>query len=271
VIRAPITPALAAAAVLATILAACSSTPMTTKPPAAEMAPTGKLRAAINVGNPVLAGTDPATGEPRGVSVDLARELARRLGTPLEMKVVTTAALSVDAVKSGSVDIAFIAIDPLRAADMDFTAAYVLIEGGYMVPEASPIHSNAEVDRAGIRVGVGGGSAYDLFLSRELKQAQIVRTPTSQGVVDNLMAGRVDVAAGVKQQLESDQARLPGLRLLDGRFMVIQQAMATQKRRPAGSAYLTAFVEEMKRSGFVASSLQRHGIEGASVAPPSKG
>jgi polar amino acid transport system substrate-binding protein len=253
-------------------LAACSTNPMTTQPSSdavRELAPTGTLRAVINVGNPVLAGTDPSSGEPRGVSVDLARELARRLGTPLSTKVVTTAAMSVDTVKSGDVDIAFIAIDPKRAEDMDFTAAYVLIEGAYMVPARSPIMSNGEVDRAGVRVGVGGGSAYDLFLTRELKRAQIVRTPTSQGVVDNLVAGHVDVAAGVKQQLESDRQRVAGLRLLDGRFMVIQQAMATPKGRPDGARYLAAFVEEMKASGFVASALQRHGIDGATVAPPS--
>jgi polar amino acid transport system substrate-binding protein len=183
------------------------------------------------------------------------------------MKVVTTAAMSVDAVKSGDIDIAFIAIDPVRAADMDFTGAYVLIEGGYMVPQGSPIRSNAEVDRKDLRVGVGAGSAYDLFLTRELKQAQIVRGPTSQAVLDMILAQRVDVAAGVKQQLEADARSAPGLRLLDGRFMVIQQAMATPKGRPAGARYLAEFVEDVKASGFVASALQRHGIDGAAVAP----
>ncbi|HEX7272942.1 MAG TPA: ABC transporter substrate-binding protein [Casimicrobiaceae bacterium] len=242
---------------------------MTPNPPAVavtELAPTGTLRAVINIGNPVLAAGD-ATGEPHGVSVDLARELARRLGKPLQMKVVTTAAMSVDAVKSGGIDIAFIAIDPVRAADMDFTAAYVLIEGGYMVPQNSPIRSNAEVDRKDLRVGVGAGSAYDLFLTRELKQAQIVRGPTSQAVLDMILAQRIDVAAGVKQQLEADARSAPGLRLLDGRFMVIQQAMATPKGRPAGARYLAEFVEDVKASGFVASALQRHGIDGAAVAP----
>src|SRR5215831_5088203 len=149
-----------------------------------QLGPTGTLRAVINVGNPVLAGTDPASGRPRGVSVDLARELARRLGIPLETTTVTTAALSVEALKTGRVDVGFIAIDPVRAADMDFTAAYVLIEGAYMVPQASSITANAQVDRSGVRVGVGKGSAYDLFLTRELKQAAIVRAPTSQAVVD---------------------------------------------------------------------------------------
>jgi len=236
----------------------------------AELAPTGKLRAVINVGNPVLANNDPASGQPRGVSVDLARELARRLGVPLETTTVTTAALSVEALKTGRVDIGFIAIDPVRAVDMDFTAAYVLIEGAYMVPSASSITANAQVDRSGVRVGVGKGSAYDLFLTRELKQAEIVRAPTSQAVVDLIVAKRIDVVAGVKQQLEADAQRVPGLRMLDGRFMVIEQAMATPKGRGAGAKYLVAFVEEMKASGFVASALQRHGIEGAAVAPAAK-
>jgi polar amino acid transport system substrate-binding protein len=258
---------------LTAILTACMTTPMTTKPPSeavAQLAPTGKLRAVINTGNPVLAKAGSAGGEPSGVSVDLARELARRLGVPLETTVVTTAAMSVEALKSARVDIGFIAIDPVRAADMDFTAAYVLIEGAYMVPEASSIRSNSEVDRAGVRVGVGAGSAYDLFLTRELKQAEIVRAPTSQAVIDLLGAKRIDVVAGVKQQLESDAKRVQGLRMLEGRFMVIQQAMATPKGRPAGARYLAAFVEEMKASGFVASALERHGIEGATVAPASK-
>jgi polar amino acid transport system substrate-binding protein len=236
----------------------------------AELAPTGKLRAVINIGNPVLARAGREGGQPHGVSVDLARELARRLDKPLGMTVVTTAAMSVEAVKADRVDIAFIAIDPVRAADMDFTAEYLLIEGAYMVPQPSSIRGNAEVDRKGVRVGVGAGSAYDLFLTRELKQAQIIRGPNARAVVDMIVAGRIDVAAGVKQQLESDARRVPGLRLLDARFMVIRQAMATPKGRPAGSRYLAEFVEDMKASGFVASALQRHGVDGAAVAPASQ-
>src|SRR5262249_16120189 len=137
-------------------------------------------------------------------------------------------------------------------------------------PQASSIRSNAEVDRRGVRVGVGAGSAYDLFLTRELKQAEIVRAQTSQAVIDLLSSGRIHVIAGVKQQLEADAKRVPGLRMLGGRFMVMEQAMATPKGGPAGAKYLAAFVEEMKASGFVASALQRHGIEGAAVAPASK-
>jgi polar amino acid transport system substrate-binding protein len=250
-------------------LAACSTAPMKSAPPAAvsDLAPTGKLRAAINFGNPVLASKDPATGEARGVSVDLARELARRLGVPLEVVPFTAAGKVVEAAKSGVWDVAFVAIDPLRGADMAQSPPYVVIEGAYLVPAGSPIRDNSEVDREGVRVVVGKGSAYDLFLTRELKRATIVRAPTSPAVVDSMLKDRLEVAAGVKQQLEADAKRVAGVRLLPGRFMVINQAMASRKGRDAGAKYLRDFVEEMRSSGFVAGALARHGIEGAAVAP----
>jgi polar amino acid transport system substrate-binding protein len=232
------------------------------------LAPTGTLRAAINLGNPILAGTDPATGRPRGVSIDLARAFAARLGVAIELVVFDAAGKSVDAVTHDRADIGFFAVDPLRGAGIAFTAPYVLIEGSYLVPESSAIRSNDEVDRAGNRVAVGAGSAYDLYLTRELRHAQIVRAPTSPAVVDTFIEQRLEVAAGVRQQLEADSKRFAGLRLLDGRFMVIQQAMGVAKGRgePARRT-LAEFVEEMKASGFVAEALRRHGIAGASVAP----
>ena len=240
---------------------------MVTAAAVSDLAPTGKLRAAINFGNPILASKDPATGEPRGVSVDLSRELARRLGVPVELVTYDAAGKVVEGLKSGAWDVAFLAIDPARAVDIGYTPPYVVIEGAYLVAEGSTIRSNAEVDRPGVRVVVGAGSAYDLYLSRELKQATIVRAPTSQAVTDLLVAQKQDVAAGVKQQLEADARRVPGLRLLDGRFMVINQAMGTPRGRDAGAKYLYEFVEEMKASGFVAQALARHRIEGASIAP----
>ncbi|MBI3714799.1 MAG: ABC transporter substrate-binding protein [Betaproteobacteria bacterium] len=235
-----------------------------------ELAPGGTLRAAINYGNPILANRQ-ADGTPAGVSVDLARELAQRLGVKLEVKTYTSAGKVTDALKSGEWDIAFYALDPVRAADTGFTKPYVVIEGAYAVPQASQIQRNEQVDRDGVRVAVGRGSAYDLFLSRELKHASLVRAPTSPAVVDTLVAEKLEVAAGVRQQLEADARRLPGVRLLPGRFMLIQQAMAMPKAdgkvRAAGLAYLSAFVEEMKSTGFVAAALQRHHIEGVSIAP----
>ena len=236
----------------------------------AAFAPTGTLRASINLGNPILAKTDPATGAPGGVSVDLACALAQRLGVGIEFVVFDNAGKSVQAVTDEQADIGFFAIDPLRGAGIAFTAPYVLIEGCYLVRNGSPIHANEEVDRTGIRVVVGQGSAYDLHLTRELRQASLVRSPTSPTVVDTFIEQKADVAAGVKQQLEADARRVGGLRLLDGRFMVIQQAMGTPKGRgQAAAGFLSAFVEAMKASGFVADARARHGIQGASVAPPS--
>jgi polar amino acid transport system substrate-binding protein len=234
------------------------------------LAPGGTLRAAINFGNPILASKDSTTGEPRGVSVDLSRELARRLGVAVELVTFSSAGRTVDAVKGGQVDVAFVAIDPARAVDISYSAPYIIIEGAYLVRNESPIRRNEEVDRPGIRIAVGAGSAYDLYLKRELKAATLVRAPTSPAVVDFFLAEKLEVAAGVKQQLQADARRIPGLRLLDGRFMVINQAMGTPRGREAGAQYLRDFVEEMKASGFVAEALARHSIEGAVVAPAAQ-
>ena len=254
------------AAALLAFAAGCASLP----PPDAisELAPGGKMRAAINLGNPILASREAATGELRGVSVDLARELARRLGVAVELVPYTAAGRVVDGVKTRSWDIAFVAIDPARAVDIAYSPPYVVIEGAYMVRNDSPIRANDEVDRNGNRVAVGRGSAYDLFLKRTLKQATLVQAPTSPAVVDLFMAQKLEVAAGVRQQLEMDAKRVPGVRMLPGRFMVINQAMGTPRERAAGAAYLRTFIEEMKSSGFVADALARHHIEGAGVAPP---
>jgi polar amino acid transport system substrate-binding protein len=247
-------------------VSACS-TPRTVPPAAkAELAPNGTLRAAINYGNPTLATRD-AGGAPRGVSVDLSRELAARLGVPLQLVTFEAAGKVVEAATTNAWDVAFVAIDPARGREMLQSPPYVIIEGAYLVKADSAIRRNDDVDRDGVRIAVGKGSAYDLFLSRNLKHAKIVYAPTSPKVTELFLSEQLDVAAGVKQQLQADAQRLPGLRLLDGRFMVIQQAMATPRGRDAGAAYLRSFIEEMKASGFVAQALQRHGIEGAAVAP----
>lgn len=231
------------------------------------LAPTGTLRASINVGNPILAKLD-QDGQPFGVSVDLARGLAHLLGVGLELMVFDAAGKSVAAVTQAQADFGFFAVDPVRGAGIAFTAPYVLIEGAYLVRDASPLRDNAEVDQPGHRVVVGQGSAYDLYLTREIRHAQLVRSPTSPTVVDTFLAQGAEVAAGVRQQLESDMQRIPGLRLLPGRFMVIQQAMGIPKGRgEAAASLLRQYVEDMKASGLVADALARHGIEGASVAP----
>jgi polar amino acid transport system substrate-binding protein len=234
-----------------------------------EFAPTGTLRAAINLGNPILANLN-ADGQPYGISIDIATELARRLNVPLTLLVGHTAAQSVEAVAQETADFGFFAIDPIRGKGIAFTAPYVLIEGSYLVPNDSPLSANDQVDQAGIRIAVGKGSAYDLFLTREIKNAEIQRAPSSPTTVDFFLSEQLEVAAGVKQQLEMDAKRLPNLRLLPGRFMVIEQAMGLPKTRsPEAQAYLKQFVEDLKASGFVSQSMARHNIQGAAVAPAS--
>jgi len=250
----------------ALVLAGCASRRDDRLAAVAELGSSGKLRAAINFGNPILASRG-AGGEARGLSVDLAREAARRLGLDVELVTFESAGTVVDAVKAARVDLAFVAIDPVRSADMDYTAPYVIIEGAYLVRNDSPLRANDEVDRPGTRIAVGRGSAYDLYLTRALKSATLVHAPTSPAVTDLFLAQSLDVAAGVKQQLEADARRVGGVRLLPGRFMVIEQAMGVPKGRLAAQAWLSAFIEDMKASGFVADALRRHGVEGAVVAP----
>ncbi|HSB71031.1 MAG TPA: ABC transporter substrate-binding protein [Candidatus Methylomirabilis sp.] len=234
-----------------------------------DLAPTGTLRAAINFGNPVLAQKDPATGEPRGVSVDLARELGRRLALPVELITYDAAGKVFDALKTAGWDIAFLAIDPARAAEITFTAPYVVIEGTYLVPADSPLRRIEDVDREGVRVAVGNKSAYDLYLTRTLKRTQLVRAPTSPAAIEVFMKEKLEAAAGVRQPLVQFAKGNPQVRVMDGRFMVIEQAMGTPKGRESGARYLRAFVEEMKASGFVAAGLERSGQRDATIAPPS--
>jgi polar amino acid transport system substrate-binding protein len=235
-----------------------------------DLAPSGRLRAAINFGNPVLAQKDPATGEARGVSVDLSRELARRLGVALDLVLFDAAGKVAEAANAGTWDIAFLAIDPARAKEIAFTAPYVLIEGTYLVAENSPLRTIDDVDRDGVRVVVGSKSAYDLYLTRTLKRAELVRAPTSPAVIEVFLKDKLEVAAGVRQQLVQFAESHPGLRVMEGRFMAIEQAMGTPSGRELGLAYLRGFVEEMKRSGFVAEALARSGRKDAAVAPPAR-
>jgi polar amino acid transport system substrate-binding protein len=234
-----------------------------------DLAPTGKLRAAINVGNSVLAqiGDD---GQPKGITPDLARELGRRLGVPVELVVYDAAGKVFGAVKSNAWDIAFVAIEPVRAAEIEFSAPYVIIEGTYMVRQDSPLKTISDVDRTGVRIAVGPGSAYDLYLTRTIKNATIVRAAMGGGraMIDLFINDKLEVAAGVKQPLVAYAKDHPEMRVMDGHFMEIQQAMGTPKGRLAGAAYLRAFVEDMKASGFVADAIKRSNQQ-AAVAPPA--
>ena len=230
----------------------------------ADLAPTGVLRASINLGNPVLAqGT---SDEPTGVTVDLAREIAARLGVPVSFTCFDAARKSLAALIAGAADVAFLAIEPAREAEVSFTAPYVIIEGVYAVPDGSPITTAAEVDRPGVRVGVNEGSAYDLFLSRTLTHAEVVRGADG---MDVFRERGLEAVAGIRQPLSRHVASQPGLRLVEPRFMQIRQAVATTKNRTdTAIAFLREFVEEVKASGFVADALARSGQD-ATVAPPS--
>jgi polar amino acid transport system substrate-binding protein len=236
-----------------------------------DLAPGGKLRAAINFGNSVLAQKDPATGEAKGITRELARELGRRLGVPVELVTYEAAGKVFDAVKTGAWDIAFVAIEPVRAAEIEFSAAYVIIEGTYMVPKDSPLKAIADVDKPGVRIAVGLKSAYDLYLTRTIKNATIVRATAGGGraMIDMFSNDKLEVAAGVRQPLVAYAKDHPEVRVMDGHFMEIQQAMGTPKGRVAGAAYLRAFIEDVKASGFVAEALKRSG-QSVAVAPPAK-
>ena len=231
------------------------------------LAPTGTLRAAINYGNPVLAQRGPSG--PGGVSVVLARALAQRLGVPLQLVEFTSAGGVTDALAAGGYDVCFLAIDPVRGQGLAFTAPYVLIEGAYAVRGTSTLQANAEVDRPGTAVLVARGSAYDLYLTRALTQATLVRLPTGDEAGAAFAAGQGDVLAGVKQAMGGLVAANPGMRLLPGAFMAIEQAMATPRDRPPQAlAALQAFVAEAKATGVVAAALAETGQHDARVAPP---
>lgn len=231
---------------------------------------TGKLRAAINYGNIVLAQKDAATGEPGGVSVALARELAKRLGVELEIFGFDAAGKVFAETDNDAWDIGFLAIDPVRGQKVLFTAPYVLIEGTYLVNQNSPLHSINDIDAPGIRVAVGKGAAYDLFLTRELKKAEIVRADTSAAAIDLFLERNLDAAAGVRQPLEKAAEHNEQLKVLPGSFTAIRQAMVTPKKNQIALGYLHAFVEEMKSSGFVARELKRSGQDSAGIAPPAE-
>lgn len=239
-----------------------------------DLAPAGTLRAAINYSNGVLAQRGPSEQEPRGVSGDLARALAKRLGVPVHFISFDGAGKVFDAF--GAIppdpqawDIAFLAIEPVRAAEIAFTAPYVLIEGTYLVRTDSPYRSVADLDRPDRRVMVNAKTAYDLYLTRTLKHAALIRQapPDAAALTDFFARENIDAMGGVRQILDKYLAANPGLRVLPDSFMDIRQAMGTKQGRTIGAQYLRDFVEEMKASGFVADALKRSG-QSATVAPP---
>jgi polar amino acid transport system substrate-binding protein len=233
-----------------------------------ELAPSGVLRAGINMANFLLvSGTGPA-GEPEGVAPDMAREIASRLGVPVAYVPFARPGELADAAGQGVWDIGLIAAEPARAQAIAFTAAYAEIEATYLVPAGSPLTTIAEVDRPGVRIAIAERSAYDLFLSRNLAHAELVRAPGLDASCELFVRDQLDALAGLRPRLLQDVEKLPGARLLDGRFTAVQQAVGTARGNEAGAAFLRDFVEEAKASGLVARLIERHGVRGLSVAPP---
>ena len=254
-----------------TVLVLTSSTMATEITPAirSELAPTGKLRVGLNHGNFLLVTPGSSATEPRGVAPDMARELGRRVGVPVEFIRFDSAGKLGDGVKTGAWDVAFLGAEPQRAAEIAFTAAYLEIPSTYLVPAGSPIRSVADVDREGVRIAVAEQSAYGLYLSRTIKHARLVLTQGVDASFDVFVAQKLEALAGLKPRLLTDVQKLPGSRLLDGQFTAVQQAIGTPKARGVGAAFLRAFVEEVKASGLVAEAISRNGSEGVSVAPPA--
>jgi polar amino acid transport system substrate-binding protein len=234
-----------------------------------ELAPTGTLRVALNMSNFLLTATDPVTGEPRGIAADLGRELGQRLGVPVQLLPYPNPGVLADAATTGVWDVAFIGAEPQRAHAIDFTAAYVEIEATYLVPPGSPLQTIAEVDRPGIRIAAPERSAYELYLSRTLQHAQLVREQGAENAFKRFVSDRLDALAGLRPRLVTDQEAMPGSSLLDGRFHAVQQAAGTPKGRPAGAEYLRAFIEDVKASGLVARLMEKHNVRGLTVASPA--
>jgi len=230
-----------------------------------QLTPQGKLRVGVNLGNFLLVQKN-ADGSIRGIVPDLAQELAKRLGVEAELRKYEKVGEVADGAKKGEWDVAFIGAEPQRAAEIDFSAPYVEIEANYLVPAGSPIQSMDQVDRQGVRIAVANRAAYHLWLERNIKHATLVTGDSIDGSYQVFLKDKLEVLAGLKPKLMEDLAKLPGARILDGRFMSVQQAIGTPKGRPEGAAYLRAFAEEVKASGLVAQLIARHGIKGLTVA-----
>jgi polar amino acid transport system substrate-binding protein len=230
-----------------------------------ELAPTGVVRAAINYGNPVLAQRDPETGEPRGVAAAIAREIARRLGRPHRFVTFDAAGKAFAALQDGAWDVAFLAIDPKRGIEIDFTRPYVIIEASYMVRSGSLLRGIDDVDAPGQRIAVGAGSAYELFLTRNVRHAEIVRAPTGNEAIEMFLRDGLEAVAGVKSPLQRRASGDEGLRVMDGSFMSIEQAVAIPKGRTAALLFAQATLDDLIASGFIVAELERSGQRDALV------
>jgi polar amino acid transport system substrate-binding protein len=232
-----------------------------------DLAPTGVLRAGINLSNFLLVSGKSPSGDPVGVAPDLAREIASRLNVPVTYLSFKTPGELADQAGRGVWDIGMIGAEPQRAETIAFTAAYVEILSSYLVPPGSPLKTIADVDAAGVRISVTGRSAYGLWLDRNIKHAKLMRTETLDEAYDQFAGDKLEALAGLRPRLISDQEKMPGSRILDGQFTSVQQAVGTARKNSAGVAFLSDFVEEAKASGLVARLIERHKVHGLSVAP----
>jgi len=250
------------------LLASCATTSQVAPAVRSDLAPTGKLRVGINYGNALFATRNPKTGEPSGIAVDLARELGRQTGIPVELVGYESAGQLTADVKAGRWDLAFLAYEQAREAEITFAAAFAEADSTYLVPPGSKLRTVEDVDREGVRVAVSAKGGNDLFLTRALKHAQLVRVPGGTAATFKVfVADKLDAFAGLKPELVRRSAGIPGSRVLDGRYTVIQYSAGVPRGRDAGAEYLRQFIEEMKVSGAVAQSIERHGVRGVSVAP----
>lgn len=254
------------ASALATLLiVGCATSPAVPDAARAELAPTGKLRAGMNLSNTLFTTKDPATGELRGVSVDLMRELASRLGVPVEFVVHPTPGDVTDAAEKGTWDVAILAIAQARAQTITFSPAITEIEATYVVHKDSALRSAGQIDAAGVRISAPEKAGYELYLTQTLRNATLVRSKGTQASIDLFKDRRADALAGLKPMLLESMHQMPDARMLEGRFMTVNHGLCTPRGRPAAAEYLKAFVEEMNASRFVARSIARHAILGLSA------
>jgi polar amino acid transport system substrate-binding protein len=232
-----------------------------------ELAPTGVLRAGVNMSNMLLVTGRSPSGDPEGVSPDMAAEIAKRLGVPVVYVKYGKPSLLADAAGTDAWDIGLIGAEPARAEKIAFTAAYCEIEATYLVPENSPFKTAAEVDRSGARISVKRGTAYDLWLERNIKHATVLRSDTDDGPINQFVAEKLEAMASLRPALLEDVEKVPGTRILPGNFTAVQQAIGTAKKNAAGAAFLSDFVAEAKSTGLVARFIEKHQVSGLSVAP----
>ena len=235
----------------------------------AELAPTGVLRAGINLSNFLLVTGRAANGNPEGVSPDMAHAIADRLGVPVQYVPFKTPGELGDQAENNVWDIGNIGAEPQRAQKIFFTAAYCEIEATYMVPTGSPIKSIADVDKKGVRIAVSARSAYCLWLENNIKNATLVQVSGLDAAYNKFVADKFEVLAGLRPGLLKDMEKAPGMKILDGKFSAVQQAVGTPKKNSAGAEFLSTFVEDAKKSGLVASFIEKHKVKGLSVAPPA--